>query len=233
VVVEEAPAAELSRRPQVELEMTSHSGPRPGQARGQFVCMSTQAMPSDSQPNRPCSNRLAGEEGFSLIEVLVAAVILMTGLIAVAQMFVTSTNQNMASRRVTTTGVLAQQKIEQLRALAWGFDEFGLPVSDYSSDITVTPPASSGGVGLQASPGGTLDTSTTGYVDYLNQFGAWVGTGPTPPAGAIYVRRWSIEPLPTNPNNTLVLQVLVGRVSPVGPPSDLARQVSVKTRKSI
>jgi hypothetical protein len=70
-------------------------------------------------------------------------------------------------------------------------------------------------------------------VDYLDAYGAWVGTGAAPPVGAVYVRRWSVEPLPTNPNNTLVFQVLVGRISPAGPPNDLARQVSLKTRKSI
>jgi len=190
-------------------------------------------MLPETRPIRPFSSRLAGEGGFSLIEVLAAAVILMTGLIAVAQMFVVSTNQNMAARRVTTTAVLAQQKIEQLRALTWGYDDFGLPISDISSDITVTPPTSAGGVGLQPSPGDTLTTSTPGYVDYLDEYGLWIGTGASPPQGAIYVRRWSVEPLPTNPNNTLVFQVMVGRVSPVGALSDLARQVSLKTRKSI
>ena len=190
-------------------------------------------MSSESRPICPVSSRSGGEGGFSLVEVLVAAAILMTGLIAVAQMFIASTNQNMEARRVTTTAVLAQQKIEQLRALAWGFDEFGLPVSDFSTDIAVTPPTPSGGVGLQASPDYSLFTSASGYVDYLDAYGNWVGTGPTPPANAIYVRRWSIDPLPTNPNNTLVFQVLVGRISPSGPPTDLGRQVSLKTRKSI
>jgi len=190
-------------------------------------------MTAVSRPVRPPASRASGEGGFSLVEVLVAAVILMTGLIAVAQMFVTSTNQNMDARRVTTTAVLAQQKIEQLRALAWGFDEFGLPVSDFSSNIAVTPPTPSGGVGLQASPDYSLFTSAPGYVDYLDAYGNWVGTGTTPPANALYVRRWSIDPLPTNPNNTLVFQVLVGRISPSGPPTDLGRQVSLKTRKSI
>ena len=195
--------------------------------------MSRQAMLPETHPIRPFSSRLAGEGGFSLIEVLAAAVILMTGLIAVAQMFIVSTNQNMAARRVTTTAVLAQQKIEQLRALTWGYDDFGLPISDISSDITVTPPTSAGGVGLQPSPGNTLTTSTPGYVDYLDEYGRWVGTGSSAPPGALYVRRWSVEPLPTNPNNTLVFQVMVGRISPVGPLSDLARQVTLKTRKSI
>jgi type II secretory pathway pseudopilin PulG len=190
-------------------------------------------MAAVSRPVRQPASRASGEAGFSLVEVLVAAAVLMTGLIAVAQMFVVSTNQNMEARRVTTTAVLAQQKIEQLRALAWGFDEFGLPVSDFASNIAVSPPTSAGGVGLQASPPNTLTSSTPGYVDYLDPYGNWVGTGSTPPASALYVRRWSIDPLPTNPANTLVFQVLVGRISPVGPPSDLARQVTLKTRKSI
>lgn len=190
-------------------------------------------MSSESRQICPDSSRVDGEGGFSLVEVLVASAVLMTGLIAVAQMFIASTHQNMEARRVTTTAVLAQQKIEQLRALAWGFDEFGLPVSDFATDITVTPPIPSDGVGLQASPDFSLFTSATGYVDYLDAYGAWVGTGTTPPQNAIYVRRWSIDPLPTNPNNTLVFQVLVGRISPSGPPTDLGRQVSLKTRKSI
>jgi prepilin-type N-terminal cleavage/methylation domain-containing protein len=195
--------------------------------------MSERIMTTWSRPTRPCAPRGPAQDGFSLVEVLVASVILTTGLIAVAQMFVVSTNANREARRVTTTAVLAQQKIEQLRGLTWGLDDFGLPISDFSSNIAVTPPTSSGGVGLQASPGDVLNTSTPGYVDYLDEYGAWVGTGAAPPHGAVYVRRWSIEPLPTNPNNTLVFQVLVGRIVPSGQPTDLARQVSLKTRKSI
>lgn len=190
-------------------------------------------MLPETRQIRPFSSRIAGESGFSLVEVLAAAVILMTGLIAVAQMFVAATHQNMSARRVTTTAVLAQQKIEQLRALTWGFDEFGLPISDYSSDISVTPPSAAGGIGLTPSPGDTLNTSTTGYVDYLDAYGQWLGTGGSPPQGALYVRRWSVDPLPNNPNNTLVFQVLVGRISPAGELHDLARQVNLKTRKSI
>jgi len=177
--------------------------------------------------------RVASQEGFSLVEVLVSAVILVTGLIAVAELFIISTNANREARRVTTTAVLAQQKIEQLRGLTWGFDDFGLPISDFTTNITVTPPTSSGGVGLQASPGDTLATATPGYVDYLDAYGAWVGTGASPPDGALYERRWSIDPLPTNPNNTLVFQVVVARVTPTSPAGDRASQVTLKTRKSI
>ena len=50
-------------------------------------------------------------------------------------------------------------------------------------------------------------------MDFLDANGTWIGTGTTPTGTAVYIRRWSITPLPTNPNNTLVLQVLVTPVA--------------------
>jgi len=60
------------------------------------------------------------------------------------------------------------------------------------------------------------------------------------PASAIYTRRWSISPLPTNPNNTLIIQVLVTRnkargasdLGAVGRLPEEARLITVKTRKA-
>ena len=133
--------------------------------------------------------------------------------------------------------------MEQLRALTWGFDTAGqgLPVSDTSTNLSVDPPAPNG-PGLNPSPANSLERNTIGYVDYLNAFGVHVGNGATPPEDAVYIRRWSIQPLPTNPNNTLVLQVLVtaradeaGRRTTAGPRQRAAGDallVSVKTRKA-
>ena len=103
----------------------------------------------------------------------------------------------------------------------------------------MTPPAASGGTGLSASPAGALFTSTTGYVDYLDGAGTWVGTGSAPVSGTVYIRRWSITPLPEDPNNTLVLQVMVTRQRNRGAADlgagirlpDEARLTSIKTRK--
>jgi hypothetical protein len=58
----------------------------------------------------------------------------------------------------------------------------------------------------------------------------------------VYIRRWSILPLPTNPNNTLVIQVLVTPVANeqarvasnftrTRMPGD-ALLISIKTRKA-
>jgi prepilin-type N-terminal cleavage/methylation domain-containing protein len=148
--------------------------------------------------------------GFSLVEVVVAMGILTAVSLGVAQLFAASTRVNVMARSQTSTTMLAEQKLEQIRSLTWGFDTNGegLPVSDTSTDMTVYP-TTQGGSGLNPSPTDSLEHNTEGFVDFVDAGGAWVGTGGTAPATAVYIRRWSIRPLPTNPNNTLVIQVLV------------------------
>lgn len=180
--------------------------------------------------------------GFTLVETLVATAILAAVAIGVAQLFVIATDANRAAKQQTSATTLAEQKMEQLRGLTWGYDTtgLGLPLSDTSTNLAVDP-ADRSGSGLNPSPPGTLDENTTGFVDFLDRSGTYLGTGSTPPANTLYIRRWSIDPLPTNPNNTLVLQVLV--TTPVREamrnhatakrkaPGD-AWLVSVKTRKA-
>ena len=166
--------------------------------------------------------------------------LLATGLVATAQMFAIATRGNMAAQRTTYAATLAQEKMEQLRGLTWGYDEVGLPLQDYTTNISVDPPTNNG-VGLQASPDNALSSNVNGYVDYVDRYGNTLGGGPFAPAETVYVRRWSVEPLPTNPNNTLILQVLVfglgdrgddGMGAVLDRVQDEARLVSVKTRKS-
>jgi hypothetical protein len=118
-----------------------------------------------------------------------------------------------SARAQTTTSVLAAQKMEQMRALAWRFVDSGalVPASDTTTDLSQDPMAV-GGAGLSASPGGTLLTNTAGYVDYLDKHGRWSGNGGSPPAAAVFIRRWNIAPLPGSAPDSLVLQVLVTTV---------------------
>jgi type II secretory pathway pseudopilin PulG len=193
-------------------------------------------------------SRSSDASGFTLVEVLVAVGLLVVALVALAQLFALSTRANQGGRYSTSTAILAEQKMEQLRGLAWGFDMLGLPISDMATNVaafeaTGQCAAATGGaaLGLSPSPAGTLATSTDGYVDYLDINGCGLGGGTTAPAGTAYIRRWSIEPLPTNPNNTLILQVLVTRratrsaeasAGSVQRLPEEARLISVKTRKT-
>jgi hypothetical protein len=172
---------------------------------------------------------------------MVATVLLATAIVSVAQLIVLSVRSNLASQRSTFAATLALEKMEQLRSLAWGFDEIGLPINDYASNIAVYPPDPDGGVGLSPSPDNSLSANVTGYVDYIDRHGNTLGGGTDSVDGTVYVRRWSIEPLPTNPNNTLILQVLVfslgdrsadGAGAVLNQVRDEARLVSVKTRKA-
>ncbi len=152
----------------------------------------------------------SSSRGFSLVEVLVSMGLLTAVSLGVAQLFALSTRANLIARGQTSTTAMAEQKVEQLRGLTWGFDlqGQGLPLSDTTTNLAVYPPAHNGS-GLNPSPVDALEQNTSGFVDFLDGNGAWVGTGTTPPGSAVYIRRWSIQPLPTNPNNTLVIQVLV------------------------
>ena len=95
------------------------------------------------------------------------------------------------------------------------------------------------GAGLAPSPPSALDVNTPGYVDFLDRHGRWLGDGATPPAGATFVRRWSIEQ-DTASANTLILQVRVFTVrsSLLVPAAhaprmrDEVRLAAMKTRKA-
>lgn len=170
--------------------------------------------------------------------------LLMTVCLGVAQLFAVATKANQVARGQTSTTALAAQKLEQIRSLTWGFDlqGQGLPVTDTTTNLA-NYPLTPDGNGLNPSPDGSLYENKDGYYDYLDASGAWVGTGTGRPSTAAFIRRWAIVPLPTNPNNTIVIQVMV---SPVA--NDLARAAaeqgstrrmpgdalltSVKTRKA-
>jgi prepilin-type N-terminal cleavage/methylation domain-containing protein len=160
------------------------------------------------QSHEPDAKR---SEGFSLIEVLVSVALLSVVSLGVAQLFAVATKANLSSKGQTSTALLAVQRMEQLKALTWGFDQsaaaLGLPASDITTDLS-QPTPTGGGAGLNPSPSNAITQDTPGYVDYLDDQGVWVGNTANAPNSA-YVRRWSITPLPTNPNNTLVFQVRV------------------------
>ncbi len=135
--------------------------------------------------------------GFTLLEVLVATTLLFVAVAALAGLSVMATHANVSAKTTTSATLLASQKIEQLRALTWGYDALGQPQSD---------------AGLALSPANALEQNTVGYCEFLDAHGTPIGSGSSPPADAIFVRRWSVRPLPSNLANALVFQVVVRRV---------------------
>lgn len=114
-----------------------------------------------------------GADGFALVEVVVATSIFAVGLVTLAQLALAARRSDWSAAVLTTASVLAQDKMEQLRAQAW--------------------PASGSAV----------------CCEYFDAQAARLTDGGTTPIGTMYVRGWSIVPLPALPEGALSLHVWV------------------------
>ncbi len=183
--------------------------------------------------------RRPSDGGFSLIEVMVAILVLAGAAAGAAALFAVAGASTKVARVQTSATLFARDKLDRLRGLQWTFDASGAAVSDTTTDVSREPPTG-GGPGLRASPPDTLERNISGYADYLDESGRWMGGGAQPPPGAVFLRRWNIQPLPGDAQDTLILQVLVAPVAAprasVAPPGQHVRVpgdvllVSAKTR---
>jgi prepilin-type N-terminal cleavage/methylation domain-containing protein len=62
---------------------------------------------------------LTKSDGFTLIEILVALIILSVSLLALAGLMVTTTKNNSFGGHMTEAATFAQDKLEELRAIRW------------------------------------------------------------------------------------------------------------------
>jgi hypothetical protein len=143
---------------------------------------------------------------------MVASAILGCAVLSVAQLVAASTASTAGARGVSESTLLAWQKIDQLRSLAYTFDDAGLVVTD---------PA------LSPSPAGALNRDTAGYVDYLDALGLPLGGGDEPPRGTRYRRRWSLAFDGGNPD-VLILRV---HVLATGRDDVLASATTLRSRR--
>ena len=59
------------------------------------------------------------ERGFSLVDALIASLILVTGIGALVQLFVIASRSATVAAQMTAAAALAAQKVEELRSEAW------------------------------------------------------------------------------------------------------------------
>jgi type II secretory pathway pseudopilin PulG len=118
------------------------------------------------------------EAGFTLVEAAIAALVLLVAIVFVAQLFVTSMQQNKASRQFTHATALAQSKLEELNAVP-------LEKLAYGGDLG---PRDGEGTGQ----------GTPGYFDFVavDRNGSDRAGVVANRAEATYARYWKIEPDP-------------------------------------
>ncbi len=162
-------------------------------------------MKAKMKRRRALNSSRRKSHGVSLLETMLATGILLVmaaGLLAMG-ILATSTTENQGHLAARTTEY-AQDKMEQLLALAWG-DQF--------SDTTVFPATITGGTGLTV--GGSSDPSApvAQYVDYLDVNGNLLTiTGSKAPAGWFYERVWQISSPSANLKQITVTAVVAAGV---------------------
>lgn len=80
------------------------------------------------------------EKGFTLIEFMIAVLVLGIGMLAVAKMQITAMSGNFAANNMTMASTLAQDKIEALKGLA--FDNPDLADTNHANNASMTDPGS-------------------------------------------------------------------------------------------
>ena len=113
------------------------------------------------------------ERGFSLIEVMVAMVILTVGLLSLAQMMVLSTNANTLSGRMTSCSALAKEQLERLKAAPF-----------FTVAPTVRNPI--------FTAGGDVNATVAGYSQFYDGDGL-----PSVAGNAAFETRWLVTDVPT------------------------------------
>jgi type II secretory pathway pseudopilin PulG len=130
-----------------------------------------------------------GNRGFALLEILVASAVVIAIAAGVSGLAAMTIRAGQRARMRTTATILAVQRMEQLRSLAWthvttASPALSMSLSDVTTDLSRDPPTDTG-PGLLISPAGTLAANVDGYVDYLDGSGRWLGNGPLTPGCAV------------------------------------------------
>ncbi|PYV29105.1 MAG: hypothetical protein DMG09_30980 [Acidobacteria bacterium] len=153
------------------------------------------------------------ESGMSLIETLLAMVILAVGISAMIGLFTVSSTYNHEQGNVgSRASGFAEAKMEELLSLAF---------ADSATNTAVWPPAGAGGTGLCGALGangscGGVDPATplTNYVDYLDFQGARVSATAVDANGQLrqfYVRQWMIQADATGNLKTITVRTTARR----------------------
>jgi type IV pilus assembly protein PilV len=162
----------------------------------------------------PTAARRRREGGFTLIEMLIATIIIIIGLVGVAQLVPTSVMLNANNRNDGTALVLAQKQMEALRAIpltATTFQDTSGATCPIATTCNVGDPAQPGVV--VGSPLALLNNSP--IIDFTQSLVPGYGlqfTDPNDPYGAVNDVRWAVVTV-TDPNAPTVItgrRIIVG-----------------------
>lgn len=144
------------------------------------------------------------DEGFTLMEVLVATALVVIGVVSVASLFAVSIRLIADARDRTIETALVVQKIEQVASARLG--------------------------SLIISPANSLEVDAPGFVERVDARGDPVDqeTG----TARVFVRRWAIRPAVEDAGLPLVIRVLVATPAELSRSSAISAGVLLTTTRS-
>jgi prepilin-type N-terminal cleavage/methylation domain-containing protein len=148
------------------------------------------------------------DQGFTLVEMLIATIIVLVGLVAVAQLVPASALLNSSNRNDGTALVFAQKELEFIREQPLGVPVAPPPTFNDPSGV-LCPLGSNCGLGDPSQPlqliGSPVVTGPTPIIDFsAAQIPGYsfTYTDPNDPFGASYDVRWAVMTF-TNPVNNV------------------------------
>ncbi len=147
------------------------------------------------------------QNGFTLVEAIVATAIVATAIVALAHLFTIGATQALRTRSALLAITAAQGKLRQLQAMTWSYGA-------EAPELALSPPRA-------------LLENASGYVEYLDRATSVLDASERDRAS--FFRRWAIRPLNSTDPDTLVLQVCVYGSPNADPPG--ACVASIRTRR--
>jgi len=161
------------------------------------------------------TNRHTGQRGFTLTELLIATVVVLVGLVAVAQLVPASVMINANNRNDGTALVFAQRQMEAMRAQPLGVTGFIDPQGVYCYPAGQTcqlgDPTQPGAV--VGSPVAVSITSNLPLIDFTATAVtgySFIYTDPNDPFGATYDVRWAVVTVVNGQNVVTGKRIILG-----------------------
>lgn len=132
----------------------------------------------------------AGQRGFSILEMLLASVILMVGIIGVVQLVPASLQLNASNRYDTLTTVIAQRELDQMLAQPVDLTTF----TDSAGNLVSLGGAGSPGAPVIMQGQMAQIDFTAARVDGFSIASYMDPNDPNFPNGAIFELRWAVIP---------------------------------------
>src|SRR3984893_10746672 len=140
------------------------------------------------------------ERGMSLIELMIAMVVLMVGVLAVMSLIAVAIGSNARNRRDSTGTMLAEMVLDQISAIPVGASPSTVRISDCATNsYTIESAGSPSGAGANLS-GSNIDFTQGAATITANYSMMYTVCGPSNDTRAVYDVRWNVQTITANSN---------------------------------